>query len=958
MRHALKCLATYLLLIALTPTTAQSGFAEEISFGRDVRPILSDKCYKCHGPDENTREADLRLDQRPGAEHVLSSANPSESEFLRRITSTDADERMPPSDSKIELSTRDIEVLSAWIRDGAPFEQHWSFTSLKDVQAPIVQQKSWLRNPIDRFILARLEREGLTPSAEASREKLIRRATFDLTGLPPTLDELEAFIEDDSEDAYEKLVDDLLARSTFGERMASHWLDVARYSDSYGYQVDRERFVWPWRDWVIRAFNDGLPYDDFVTWQLAGDLLPDASDDQILATTFSRLHSQKVEGGSTPEEFRIEYVADRTHTFATAFLGLTLECARCHRHKFDPITHQEYYQFFAFFNNIDESGLYSYRTKSIPTPTLLLMNDELKEKVKQVEAKVIDSEEELTALADAQSDAFATWLSSRPQSAELPGRLAHLDFESYEHENNQSAPGKIGKAVKLTGDDGVVVEAGNFRRDDTFSIAFWMQTPDVKKRSVILHKSGGWTDAGSRGYQLLLEEGKLSASLIHFWPGNAIRVRTKEPIETDRWVHVAVTYDGSSRAKGLRIFLNGKITSSEIVRDKLRKEIGGDGSGEKITIGERSRDRGFTHGLVDEFHLFERELAAIEVRQLHDGESLTTALTTPVDDLDDDQRDELFDYYLRTVSPEYAERLKALKTTREERSKTVNKIDEIMVMRELPDPRPTFLLKRGAYDAPAERVEPRTPEALTPLLSEQPANRLGLARWLTSPEHPLTSRVAVNRFWQMCFGQGLVRTPEDFGSQGETPTHPALLDWLAKDFIDNDWNVRQLLKLLVTSATYRQNSVVSPDLRRRDPDNRLWARANLYRLPAEMIRDNALAVSGLLVEKRGGPPVRPYEVEVSFKPMKRDEGEGLYRRSLYTFWKRTGPAPVMMAFDASKRDVCVVKRERTSSPLQAIVLLNDPQFVEAANHLAQRLQRQHGDQVERVINDMFRLNIG
>ncbi|MCH2376464.1 MAG: DUF1553 domain-containing protein, partial [Planctomycetes bacterium] len=351
----------------------------------------------------------------------------------------------------------------------------------------------------------------------------------------------------------------------------------------------------------------------------------------------------------------------------------------------------------------------------------------------------------------------------------------------------------------------------------------------------------------------------------------------------------------------------------------------------------------------------ERELAAIEVRQLHDGESLTTALTTPVDDLDDDQRDELFDYYLRTVSPEYAERLKALKTTREERSKTVNKIDEIMVMRELPDPRPTFLLKRGAYDAPAERVEPRTPEALTPLLSEQPANRLGLARWLTSPEHPLTSRVAVNRFWQMCFGQGLVRTPEDFGSQGETPTHPALLDWLAKDFIDNDWNVRQLLKLLVTSATYRQNSVVSPDLRRRDPDNRLWARANLYRLPAEMIRDNALAVSGLLVEKRGGPPVRPYEVEVSFKPMKRDEGEGLYRRSLYTFWKRTGPAPVMMAFDASKRDVCVVKRERTSSPLQAIVLLNDPQFVEAANHLAQRLQRQHGDQVERVINDMFRL---
>ncbi len=578
-----------------------------VSFSDEVRPILSDKCFKCHGPDEGAREADLRLDLRDDAEYVLSPDDPEESELLRRILSDDPDEVMPPPKSKMSLSAGEIDTLRQWIRQGATYQQHWAFAPIQEVTIPSVDDTDWPQNAIDFFILSRLQRAGLRPAPPASREKLIRRLSFDLTGLPPTIDEIDAFLGDKGPDAYERLVDRLLEKSAYGERMAGDWLDVARYSDTYGYQVDRDRFVWPWRDWVIEAFNENMPYDQFITWQLAGDLLPDATDQQILATTFNRLHPQKVEGGSVPEEFRVEYVADRNHTFATAFLGLTLECCRCHEHKYDPISQTEYYQLFAFFNNIDEAGLYSYFTPSVPTPTLLLADDDAKAKMAEIEQKIAASEAQLHELAEQRDSEFESWLAHRPDKVEVPGQVAHESFEDYQHDSNQTVPGKSGKAVRLTGDDGIGLKVGNFTRFQPFSVSLWMNTPDVKDRAVVFHRSRAWTDAGSRGYQLLIEDGKLSASLIHFWPGNAIRVRTVEPIPTKQWMHVAVTYDGSSRAAGLRIFVDGRPAECEVVRDNLYKNITG-GGGDNITIGERFRDRGFTGGLVDEFRVFEREL--------------------------------------------------------------------------------------------------------------------------------------------------------------------------------------------------------------------------------------------------------------------------------------------------------------------------------------------------------------
>jgi len=954
---AITCISLLAVSTALCADASgnnSNAKAATVDFAREVRPILSDICFQCHGPAKKGRKGDLRLDIREEAEHVLEADFKGKIELLTRIRSKDPKEKMPPAKSKLKLTEAQIRTLERWIKQGAPYKQHWAFEPIRKPQAPKVKRGNWARNDIDRFVLARLEARGLSPAAQTNKERLIRRVSFDLTGLPPTLDQIDQFLADQSPKAYESLVDRLLAGSAYGERMASVWLDVARYSDTYGYQVDRDRFVWPWRDWVIKAFNRNMPYDEFVTLQLAGDLLKDATDQQILATTFNRLHPQKVEGGSTPEEFRVEYVADRNHTFGTAFLGMTLECSRCHDHKFDPITQKEYYQLFAFFNSIDEAGLYSYFTKSIPTPSLLLVDDATKARNRKIEEQIRAAQKRLKEVAGKQAGAFKSWLNKRPAEAVVHGRVAHLDFEKFKSGANKSVPGRVGKAVQLSGDDRVGTKVGNFRRYDPFSVALWLNTPDVKDRAVVYHRSRAWTDAASRGYELLLEDGKLSAALIHFWPGNAIRVRTRKPIATKTWQHVMVTYDGSSRAAGLKIFIDGKPAETQVVRDNLYKNITG-GGGDNIAIGQRFRDRGFTNGLVDEFSVYNRELTPVEIAHVHDGKTLANLLKAPVNGLSADQRDALQQYYLATVDPEYKKQLEALRKSREKRSKAVDGLSEIMVMRELPEPRPTFLLKRGAYDLPADPVKPGTPSVFPPFPKDQPRNRLGLARWLADPANPLMARVTVNRFWQMCFGHGLVRTPEDFGSQGQTPSHPQLLDYLSADFVANNSDVKRLMKLIVMSATYRQSTVASAASLKGDPENRLLSRAPTYRLSAEMLRDNALAVSGLMVNKIGGAPVRPYEVAVSFKPVRRDKGQGLYRRSIYTYWKRTGPAPVMMALDASKRDVCRVKRERTSSPLQAFVLLNGPQFVEAARMLGQRLIKKHGDDTDRIVTDMFRV---
>jgi hypothetical protein len=952
MHHRVTAIVLGLLANQLA---SMASCADDISFTRDVLPVLSDKCFTCHGPDAEKREADLRLDEEASArESAIVPGNAAASELFRRITSSDPDLQMPPPESKYELARSDIEIIRRWIDSGATWQTHWAFEPLTDVEIPEVANNNRHENEIDPFIVSRLLKAELVPAPEASREQLIRRLTFDLTGLPPTLNEIDAFLQDKQPDAYDRVVDRLLQAETYGERMTADWLDVARYSDTYGYQVDRDRFVWPWRDWVVRAFNNNMPYDQFITEQLAGDLLPDATDDQILATTFNRLHPQKVEGGSVPEEFRIEYVSDRTQTFGTAFLGLTLECCRCHDHKYDPLTQKEYYQLSAFFDNIDEAGLYSYFTSSVPTPTLILRDDATRSRLKTLAEAVDKAEQQVRTVAAAKDAEFETWLKTfTPEEGKyIPGRIDSLDFESGISGGNQQVSGRFGHAVKLSGDDGIGLKTGNFKRFEPFTVSLWMNTPDIKERAVIFHRSRAWTDAASRGYQLLLENGRLSASLIHFWPGNAIRIRTKEPITVREWHHVVVSWDGSSRADGLTIYLNGETADCEVVQDNLYKNITG-GGGDNITIGERFRDRGFTNGLVDEFQVYNRRLTEIEVRQLFDGKSLIEAIqhvesksgTPSATDLAETARLKvaLRDYFLATADTDYQQAIKSLRDKREALATAGDGLQEIMVMRERSQPTQTYLLKRGAYDARAVEVSTETPASLPPFPEDTPRNRSGLARWLTSPQHPLTARVAVNRLWQIIFGEGLVRTPEDFGRQGQPPTHPELLDWLARDFVKHDWDVKRLLKLIVSSATYRQSSIADARSLARDPQNLLLSRSPTYRLPAEMLRDHALAVSGLLVRKVGGPPARPYEVEVSFKPVKKDSGEGLYRRSLYTYWKRTGPAPVMMTLDASKRDVCRMRRERTSTPLEAFVLMNGPQFVEAARVLSERLMREHGD---------------
>ena len=927
-------------------------------FDRDVLPILSDRCYRCHGPDEGSREADLRLDRQDDALTVVRPGAPEESELLLRIFSEDPDEVMPPPDSNLSLTADEKKRISDWIQEGASWSEHWAFSQPLETDPPQVQLDDDAVNEIDRFLLSRLEGEGLAFSPTASKEKLIRRLTFDLTGLPPTLAEIDAFVNDETEQAYETLVQRLLRSDHYGQRMASDWLDVARYSDTYGYQVDRDRFVWPWRDWVIRAFNQNMPYDQFILEQLAGDLLPNATDDQILATAFNRLHPQKVEGGSTEEEFRVEYVADRTQTFATAFLGLTLECARCHDHKYDPISQKEYYQLFAFFNNVDESGLYSFFTNSVPTPTLTLSDQAQKDQLAALAAEVD------AVLRDRPAVTIPLQADLATQEAELARLLAtdgepaveEVDFKSVAGNNKTATDSRGRPAVLLSGDDAVNLKTGNFSRYQPFSVSLSLHVTDRKERAVVYHRSRAWTDAGSRGYQLLIEDGKLSASLIHFWPGNAISVRTKQDLPINQWIDIAVVYDGSSVAQGLSIFIDGRRSTVEVVKNRLTKNITG-GGGNEIAIGQRFRDRGLKGGQISAFKVFDRQLSAIEIARLHEDEETLAALMKGLAEgaLSPQQHDVLEEHWVLTASNEHSAYRARLQSARESLCKKLDGQTEIMVMRELSDAKPAFVLNRGDYSDRGEVVSAETPAVFPELDKGLPRNRFGLAKWLTSGDHPLTARVAVNHFWQLIFGQGLVRTPEDFGRQGAPPTNQELLDWLARDFMNHGWNVQRLLSQMVTSRAYRQSSRVTPELLQKDPDNELLARAPSYRLPAEMLRDNLLAASGLLVDRIGGPPVKPYELAASFKASTPDRGEGLYRRSVYTYWKRTGPAPVMLALDASKRDVCRVKREKTSSPLQALAMLNGPQFVEASRALSERLINLHGEASEdKIAIDLFR----
>jgi hypothetical protein len=988
----------HVVLAILLISVGRNVQAEEaVDFGRDILPILSDKCYHCHGPDEQARKAELRFDTKAGAFRVLDGqavivpGKSADSELYRRIISKDPEEVMPPKSANRDLSPRQIELLKRWIDDGAKWGTQWAFSPPMRPVLPQVKHEGWIRNTVDRFILAKLEQQGLQPAAEASKETLIRRLTFDLTGLPPTLSEIDTFLADQSPRAYESLVDRLLESPRFGERMASEWLDVARYADTHGYQMDRFRPMWPYRDWIVRAFNQNLPFDQFVTWQLAGDLLPKATRDQRLATAFNRLHMQNEEGGVVEEEFRVAYVVDRVNTVGTAFLGLTLECSRCHDHKYDPISQKDFYSLFSFFQNIDESGQTSYFTGAMPVPTLLLTNDDMDARLADFELKIRQTEQQLDTLKSSSAVPFQEWLAARKEVPPISGLVAQFSLESLDANRAANSvdvakpanavegpaiiPAKVGKGLALNGDNGLTFPGiGHFTRVDPFSLSLWLKTPAHTPRMVVAHHSRAPIDAGSRGYELLLEQGQVAFGLHHMWPRNSLKVRTKSAIPVETWTHVVVTYDGSSRAAGVHIYLNGALAELEIVRDGLFKDITYGGEPD-LALGYRFRDNGFKGGAIDEFQVFSRAITRVEAGQLAGQETLTAAWAVPADKLSDVQRQGLFEFFFSTAyAPANALR-ESLLAVRREHNSLVTPIPEAMVMEELPNPKPTHVLKRGAYDALGDEVTANTPSALPPFPKDQPRNRLGLAHWLLDPQHPLTSRVAVNRLWQTVFGKGIVETSDNFGSQGAQPTHPELLDWLALEFSSGPlpgdssaarkpWDIKQLLKLLVMSATYHQSSVADRQLQSADPANQWLARGPAKRLTAEMLRDMALTSSGLLVEKLGGPSVKPYQPpglwEIAMGRPQYDQGHGdnLHRRSLYTYWKRTVPPPSMVTFDSAERNVCVAQRQSTSTPLQALALLNDVQIVEAARMVAQRMLKEGGSTDESRVKWLFRTVIG
>lgn len=968
------------------------GADDRVEFNRDIRPILSDNCFACHGPDEMARQSGLRLDlseqarvKLPSGKTALVPRDSANSELVRRILATDPAEVMPPPESSKHLTARQIELLRRWIDQGAEYQAHWSFTPLKQPDIPsdnVASGISGPRGPIDSFVLQRLRQDGLQFSPDVDRGRLLRRVTFDLNGSAPTLEELDDFLKDTSPDAYERVVDRLLASPRYGERMALDWLDAARYADTHGFNNDTTRYMWRWRDWAINAFNQGLPFDRFITDQLAGDLLPDPTLDQRIATGFNRNHVINSEGGIIPEEYRVEYVADRVHTTATILLGVSLSCARCHDHKFDPFTQREYYQFFAFFNNLNEQGEAgrvgnAEPTIKAPTPDqavrqiqvaqqLKTLDDLLQQRTTRATQAIGEWETKLReAYASSVVDPIPTW---HWPLDEMSGNevTERIDSTRKGHVVGKAewVAGKIGGALKLDGNSHL--EAGdfaNFERTDKFTCGAWVNVASKDAATVISRMDDADTH---RGFDLLLVGGKLTAHLVHHWPDNALHVVTKAEVPVNQWKHVCATYDGSSQGEGFRLYVDGKLQDVEITNKHLSETTR---TAKPLRIGRRTSGAP-CKGLIDDVRMFDRELSSDEVAAVAGTDGVRELLAIPADQRTDEQTKSLIRTYLNRLDPEFQKLTGQRADVDRQRTELEKTIPTAMVMLEMPQPRKAFVLKRGQYDQPSDEVQPDTPASLPPFPADAPRNRLGLAQWLFTRNHPLTSRVAVNRAWNLFFGAGLVETVEDFGSQGQWPSHLELLDWLAAEFQGSGdatgWDVKHLHRLVVTSTTYRQSSKLTPELQERDPQNKLLARGPRFRLQAEMIRDYALQIAGLLGDRIGGPSVSPYQpaglwddvavgADYEGTVYRQDKGEGLYRRSMYTFWKRTCPPPGLNTFDAPEREVCTARRSRTNTPLQALVLMNDPTYLEAARKLAERTMRAAGSSADQDVAYAFRL---
>ncbi|WP_299468527.1 DUF1553 domain-containing protein [uncultured Gimesia sp.] len=982
--QSVVCLSSLLLVLSVSERLLP---AAEIDFNRDVRPILSDLCFQCHGPDSSQRKADLRLDLQAGllgtdAEStVVVKGKAAESELFSRLISKDPDLQMPPASSGKQITATQIETIKQWINDGALWQKHWAFIPPRHPDIPEVKQANWVRNPIDAFVLARLEQEGLSPSPEADKATLIRRLSLDLTGLPPTLEEQERFFKDDSPTACENVVSRLLSSPHYGERMAMEWLDAARYADTSGYQTDGERHMWRWREWVINAFNQNQPFDQFTVEQLAGDLLPDPTLSQRIATGFNRNHRANSEGGIIFDEYLLEYAVDRVETTGTVWLGLTIGCARCHEHKYDPVSQKEFYQMIAFFNNIPERGRvikYGNAAPFVKAPT-----QEQQQKLDELDQRIERYEQMLQEATPVLKTFQTYWEQQGPSIDEQPklpekdlvyqisfdGDLklrvigkqnadfyaqktnASSDLTSNEEKTSNIKPefvqGIQGQALLLNGTQSYKSEQKPTLSDkDPFSLVFQIK-PQQPNGTLLASLTPAQDESG---FRIFLKESHLQINIGPRWLDDAILLRSTRQLELNRWSHIVLTYAGNSDARDFRLFVNGEPYELEAEFDYL---TGGFSFPSPLEFGAYHNEDPY-QGLIDDLKIYNACFSSERAAMASVRESVRQIVQIPELERTPQQQLKLTHYYLSVIAPDTAPKkyrtvFSELQKFKIQREVYYRSLPTSMVMQEREEKKPTFVLMRGEYDKPGAQVAAGIPASLGTLPADLPSNRLGLARWLVDPSNPLTARVIVNRYWQMYFGNGLVKTTEDFGSQGAWPTHPDLLDWLATEFIRSGWDVKRLQKLIVTSATYRQSSHVSAALNQVDPENQLLARAGRLRLPAETIRDQALFSAGLLRTTIGGPSVKPYQPQGVWKEIASQEyepgtGDDLFRRSMYTFWKRTVPPPAMATFDAPTRETCTVKRSRTNTPLQALALLNDVTYVEASRKLAERMLNQAGQQ--------------
>jgi hypothetical protein len=960
-----------------------SPAAEKLEYNRDVRPILAENCFVCHGPDSASRKADLRLDRRDDAVKMeaIVPGNPDKSGLIARIFAADAKKLMPPPKTTKKLTAAQKDVLRRWIASGAEYQPHWSLIAPQRSALPAVKNAGWVRNPIDAFILAELEKRGLTPAPEADRRTLARRLSLDLIGLPPEPAEVEAFVNDSAADAYERYVDRLMQSPHWGEHRGRFWLDAARYADTHGIHFDNYREMHSYRDWVINAFNRNQPFDQFTIDQLAGDLLPNATLDQKVATGFNRCNITSNEGGLIPEEYLVLYTRDRTETASHVFLGLTANCAVCHDHKFDPITMRDFYSMSAFFNNTTQ-GAMDGNIKDTP-PILVVPRQEDRPRWDTLVKELGEAQQQSAARKQTARGDFDKWLAEA--KVEQVQALIPADALAFHAPLNEGTGSEIkvtlggqpktltikappaweaghvaAKALKARQETPIeVLEAGDFDKGQAFSYGAWIY---LQRRNTTGAVVSRMDDKNAfRGWDLWLEGDRVGTHIIHKHPDNWLKVLGQTQLQPRQWYHVFVTSDGSGKASGVKVYVNGKPEPTQVVADSLKDTIHTE---VPLKVGQRSSSSPIENLGVQDLRIYGRALTAVDVNRLMKATRGAYLLAKPANQRTSQEKEELFDWWLLGLDPVYQELAGKVSQLQQEEATIKARATIAHVMNEKPTEPIAFMLFRGEYDKRRDQVKADTPKSLPPLPADLPRNRLGFAKWLLRPDHPLTGRVTVNRFWQELYGTGLVRTSGDFGVAGELPSHPELLDWLAVEFRESGWDVKKFFKLLVTSAAYRQSALTTPEKREKDPHNRLLSRGPRFRMDGEMVRDYALAASGLLVRKIGGPSVRPYQpdgvweavamIGSNTRDYRRDTGENLYRRSMYTFWKRSAPPASMDIFNAPSREVCTVRRERTDTPLQALVTLNDVQFVEAARHLAQRALKEGGDKEETRLDFLAR----